>query len=41
MKVKQIKFFRGINGSPTPQPKPNIRKRFEFIKKGKKLDLFM
>ena len=44
MKVKPIKFFRPINGSPNPLPNPNIRKRFELVKqngKGKKLDLFM
>ena len=41
MKVNKIKFFRVVNGSPNPIPQPNIRKRFEFIKKGNKLDKFM
>lgn len=41
MKVNLIKFFRTINGAPNPNPKPSIRQRFEFIKKGKKLDKFM
>ena len=38
MKINALKFFRPINGSPNPLPNPNIRKRFEYIKQGKKLD---
>ena len=38
MKINALKFFRVINGSPNPLPNPNIRKRFEFVPKGKKLD---
>lgn len=41
MRVNQIKFFRAINDIPNPKPKPVVFRRFEYIKKGKKLDLFL
>lgn len=47
MKIKPLKFFCNClcNGHPDPynkpEPKPNIRKRFEFVKQDKKLDKFI
>ena len=42
MKINVIKFFRANNPNPVPIPKTNyIRKRFEMVCKGTKLDKFM
>ena len=44
MRVNAIKFFRNNKPEPIPPPiitKSGDRKRFEFIKQGKKLDKFM
>ena len=44
MKINAIKFFRTNKPEPLPQPiitKSGDRKRFEMVRKGKKIDLFM
>ena len=44
MKINAIKFFRNTKPEPLPSPiitKSGNKQRFEFIRKGKKLDKFM
>ena len=44
MKINVINFFRTNKPEPLPQPiitKSSNKQRFELIRKGKKLDLFM
>lgn len=44
MKINVIKFFRNTKPEPIPSPiltKSGDRKRFEFVRKGKKLDKFV